>query len=120
MTTAQSDPLRTYEPISTDRARGNLRASVDFQTIAPGHDFKFAAPRVLDRNNRPRLEFESREHGTELVHGDRIVAIRQHVAAPVAYPDNEQLDLEVGGRFPTAKYVKDPLLTILILDGRPL
>ena len=60
-------------------------ASVEFQTLAPGNDFELAANSVLDRNYWYRLEFESRQHGTELVHGERIVAIRKHVAAPVAY-----------------------------------
>ena len=79
------------------------RTSVNFQTIAPSHDFKFAANRVLDRNNRPRLEFESREHGTELVHGDRIVAIRQHIAAPVIIAGLDVSFQEVVHSVPTGK-----------------
>jgi hypothetical protein len=51
------------------------------------------------------------------VHGDRIIAIGEHIAAPVTNADHEQLDLEVGGGFPSAKDIKYPLLRFLVFEG---
>ena len=34
------------------------------------------------------------------MNGRRIVAVHQHIATPVAYADNEQLDLEITGCLP--------------------
>ena len=94
--------------------------SAEFQTITPSHDFELAAHSVLDRNDRARLEFEGWEHRAELVHGDRIMAVGQHVAAPITNTDHEQFDLEVGRGFPLTKDIKYPLLSFLVFDGRAL
>jgi len=48
------------------------------------------------------------------MNGRRIVAVQQHVAAPVAHADNEQLDLKIAGRL-LRENLKDPLLRILVL-----
>ncbi len=40
------------------------------------------------------------------MHGERIVAIRKHVAAPVTYSDHKQLDLEIAGRFPLTEDIE--------------
>jgi hypothetical protein len=91
--------------------------SIEIQTIAPCHDFEFAAHGVRDWNDRSRLKFEGRKHRAELVHGDRIIAVGQHIATPIPNTDQEQFDLEVGGAFPLAKYIKYPLLRFFIFDG---
>jgi hypothetical protein len=53
------------------------------------------------------------------MNGRRIVAVQQHVAAPVAHADNEQLDLKIAGRL-LRENLKDPLLRILVLYRRLL
>jgi hypothetical protein len=47
---------------------------------------------------------------------ERIVAIDQHIAAPVADPDHEHLDLEVCWLFPAAEHIENAPLGLFILD----
>src|SRR5436309_2038254 len=96
------------------------KPSLVFQSISPGNYLAFAADGFLDRNDGSRLEYESRKHRTELVDGHRIVALYQHMPTPLADSYHEEFDLEIGGRLPLTEYLKDSLLGILVLDGRPL
>lgn len=92
--------------------------SAAFQSIAPGDSFEFDPDCVLDGNHGSRLEFESRVGRAELVNGQRIVAVHQHVPTPFAHSHYEQLDLEAGGRLPLTEHLKYPLLGILVLRRR--
>src|SRR4029078_12505348 len=65
------------------------------EPVAPCHHFKLYPDGVHDRHNRPRLEHERRQHRAELVNGQRIIAIDHHIAAPIADPNHEHLDLEI-------------------------
>ena len=94
--------------------------SLTFQSIPPGNDLEFAADGFLDRNDGPRLEYESRKHRTKLVNGHRIVALYEHMPTPLADSYHEEVDLEIGGRLPLTEHLKDSLLGILVLDGRTL
>ena len=49
--------------------------SLDFESVAPSHDFEFGADGVLDGNYRARLHSKSRQHGAKLVNGQRIVTL---------------------------------------------
>ena len=51
------------------------------------------------------------------MHGDRIIAVSQHIATPIANTDHKRFDLEVGGGFSSTKDIKDPLLCFLVFDG---
>jgi hypothetical protein len=62
------------------------RKAIDSSSTAHG---------IVDRNDGPRFEHKSRKHRAELVNGRRIVTVQQHIPAPVAYADHEQLDLEI-------------------------
>ena len=93
--------------------------SVWFQPVAIGHRFQFDPDRIFDGNDRSGLEHEGREHRTELVNRRRIVAVHQHMPAPFADADNEDLDLEVRRRLPGAEDLKDALLGIFVFDGDP-
>src|ERR1043166_2901165 len=66
------------------------------------------------------LEYESRKHRTEFVHGHRIITFHQHMPTPLADSYYEEFDLEIGGGLPLTEYLKDPLLGILVLHGRTL
>src|SRR5207244_11870754 len=94
--------------------------SLAFQSVAPGDCFEFDPDCVLDGNHGSRLEFESRVGRAELVNGQRIVAVHQHVPTPLAHSHYEQLDLEICWRLPLTEHVKDPPLGILVLHRRTL
>jgi hypothetical protein len=66
------------------------------------------------------LEYKSREHGTKLVNREWVVAFHQHMPTPLAHPNYEKFDLEIGRRLPLAKHLEDSLLGVLILDRRTL
>src|SRR5579859_3014460 len=91
-----------------------------FQPVAEGHRFAFHTNGVGDRDDRPSLEGESRQHRTELMHFERVITFHQHIPAPITNADDERLDLEIGWRLPRAKYLQDSLLCIFVLDGRTL
>ena len=55
----------------------SMRCSLAFQSVTPGHDFKFGPDCVLDRDYGARLKFESRKHRAKLVNRKRIVAVYQ-------------------------------------------
>src|SRR5687768_7686281 len=101
-------------------ARKPKASSLAFQTVPPGNHFEFTANSLLDRNDRSRLEYESRKHRTKLVNEQRIVTVYQHMATPLPDSDHEKLDLEIGGRLPLTENLEDPLLGVLVLDGRTL
>src|SRR5208282_122183 len=71
-------------------------------------------------NHGSRLHFKGRQHRAELVHGEGIVAVHQHVPAPFADSHYEHLDLEIGGGLPLREHLQDPLLDILVLHRRTL
>jgi len=100
--------------------KGDGWPSFAFETVAPGDDFEFAADGFLDWDDGPHLEDESGERRTEFVNGHEIVTFHQHMAAPLANSNDEKVDLETGGRFPLAEYLKDSFLGILLLHGRTL
>jgi hypothetical protein len=54
------------------------------------------------------------------VNGRRIVAVQQHIPTPVTHAYDEQLDLEIAGRFSLREHLKDPLLRILVFHRRAL
>ena len=54
------------------------------------------------------------------MHFERVVALHQHVSAPIADADDERLDFEIGWRLPWPEDIQDSFLCILILDGRAL
>src|SRR5437870_1006311 len=113
--------LLPMSPIAqSGRSRRQSRPSLRFQSISPGNYLEFAADGFLDRNDRSRLEHESRKHRAKLVNGHRIVALYQHMPTPLADPYHEEFDLEIGGRLPLTEYLKDSHLGILVLDGRTL
>jgi hypothetical protein len=71
--------------------------AVAFQSIAPGDGFEFDPDRVFDWNHRSCLHFKRRQGRAELVNGQRIVAVHQHVPTPFADSHHEELNLEIGG-----------------------
>src|SRR5579863_6157055 len=97
-----------------------VNLSLTFQSVAPGDYFEFAADCVLDGDYGVHLEYEGRQHRAKLVNGYWIVALHQHMPAPLAHTNYEKLDLEIGWRLPLAKHFENSLLGILILYGRTL
>src|SRR5260221_14336568 len=91
-----------------------------FQPVAPGNGFKFHPDSVHNGNYWPCFEYKSRECRAELVNGQRIIAVRQHIPSPIAYPHHEQLDLEIVGRLPLSENLQYPLLSILVFHRRSL
>src|SRR5206468_13107241 len=79
-----------------------------------------APNRVFDRDDRPSLEFKGWQHRGELVYFNRVIAIGEHVAAPISNPNYEHLDVEGGWFFPFAKHIENSLLRPLILHCRTL
>jgi hypothetical protein len=77
-----------------------IRRSLALQRIAEGNRFEFDAHGIFNRNDGPGFEDKGGKHRAELVNGGRIIAVQQHVTAPVAHPNNEQFDLEIVGRLP--------------------
>ena len=71
-----------------------------FEPITECDRFKFDPDCVVDRNDRPRLEYEGGQHRTEFVNRCRFIAVNQHVSAPIADADYEHLDLEIPGCLP--------------------
>src|SRR6266545_2079708 len=94
--------------------------SGDFEPITKAHRFQLHPYGVHDGYHWSRLEFKRRQHRTELVNRQRIVAVQHHVSAPVAHSNDEQLDLEVVRRLPLREHVEDPLLSVLVLQRRSL
>ena len=94
--------------------------SLAFQSVAPGHYFQLDPDCILYGDYGARLEFECGERRANLVNGQRIVALHLHIPTPIAHTHYEQLDLEIGWRFPVTKYFEDSLLGILVLHGRTL
>src|SRR5438270_12998574 len=92
------------------------KTGLSLQFVPPGHDLELATNSVLDCNDRANLEFEGGQHRGELVHFNRVIAIGQHVAAPISNADYEHLDVEIGRLFPFAKNVENSLLRPLVLD----
>jgi hypothetical protein len=54
------------------------------------------------------------------MNGRGIVTVQQHIPASVTYSYDEQLDLEIAGRFPLGEHLKDSLLRILVFHRRSL
>lgn len=82
---------------------GRTASSLGFQSIPPGDDFEFAADRFFDRDYGVHLEHECREHRTELVNSYQIVALHQHISAPLADSDYKEVDFEIARRLPLAE-----------------
>src|SRR5690349_17847950 len=68
--------------------------SAALQPIAPLDDFELSAYGFLNRNHRMHLEDKRGKHRAELVDGYRIIAFHQHVPAPFAHADYEELNFE--------------------------
>jgi hypothetical protein len=68
-----------------------------FEFVTKGNCFKLDPDGVHDRNHWPRFKYKGRQHRAELVNRQRIVAIQQHIPAPVPHSYDEHLDLEVVG-----------------------
>src|SRR5712692_10146636 len=94
--------------------------SLAFESIAPCNRFEFDPDSILDGNHGSCLELKSRPCRAYLVNGQRIVAVHQHMPAPLAHSHDEQLDLEIGGRLPLRENLQYPLLGILVLRRRSL
>ena len=73
------------------------------ECIAPGDCFLFNADSVCDGDDGACLEFEGGPGGADFVNGGGIVAIDQHVAAPLADSDDEDFDFKVRGAFHCVK-----------------
>src|SRR5713226_6759188 len=113
-------PALRSDLLARGLAEGDGPLSGVFQSISPGNYLEFAADGFLDRNDRMHLEYESRKHRTEFVNGHRIITFHQHMPTPLADSYYEEFDLEIGGRLPLTEYLKDSLLSILVLHGRTL
>ena len=50
------------------------------------------------------------------MHGQRIVALHQHMAAPLAHAYHEHFDFEIGRGLPLRENFENSLLGILVLD----
>src|SRR3954465_8672988 len=90
------------------------------QSIAPGDDFELRADGVLDGHDRMHLEHERGEHRAEFVNVERIVRFHQHVTAPFADADHEEVDLEIGRCFPLAEDFENALLRVLVFHSGAL
>ena len=51
------------------------------------------------------------------MNGHEIVALEQHMPAPLANAYHEEFDLEIGGRLPLTEDLENSLLRILLLEG---
>ena len=94
----------------------NLEYHLCWIFIAKGDRFEFYPDCILDWNDGTCLEYKSRQHRAELVNGRWIIAVQQHIPAPVTNAYHERFDLEVAGRLPLREDLKDPLLRIFVLD----
>src|SRR5437660_6443678 len=72
-----------------------FRFLLAFEPITKVNRFKLHPDGVHDGNHGSCLEFKSRQHRAELMNRQRIVAVQQHIPAPVAHANNEHLDLEI-------------------------
>src|SRR5262249_47405028 len=68
--------------------------SLAFQSISPGYDLEFAVDGLFHRYDGVHLEPKRGEHRTEFVNGHQIVALHEHVPAPLAHSDHKEVDLE--------------------------
>ena len=82
---------RYYQAEATRCARQLLC----FEPITKGDGFELHPDGIHDGYHRPRFEDECWQHRAELVNGQRVVAVEQHVPTPVADAYDEQLDLEI-------------------------
>src|SRR6266576_4713946 len=89
-------------------------------SIMKGNRFKLHPDSVHDGNHWSCFEYKRRESRTELVNGQRIIAVHQHIPTPIAYPHHEQLDLEIVGGFPLSENLQYSLLGILVFHWRSL
>src|SRR5258705_2359408 len=114
--------IHPHAPEESDRAAAHSLASGTsgawFQTVSPGDDLEFAADGFFDRDDGMHLEHERRKHRTEFVNSHRIVAFHQHVPAPLADSDHEEVDLEIAWGLPLAEDFEDSLLGILVFRRR--
>src|SRR4051794_21462732 len=90
------------------------------QPITKRHRFLLHSHSVLDGDNGSCLKHECRQHRAKLVNSRWLITLQQHVTAPVAHSNDEQLDLEVGGRLPLSEYLQNPLLRVLVFHRRTL
>ena len=94
--------------------------SLDFESVAPSHDFEFGTDGVPDRNYGTHLEGEGRQHRTKFMERQWVVAIHQQISSPIAHAYHEELDLKIGGRLPLPKNLEDSRLSLLVFGGRTL
>ena len=98
--------------------QARLQIFLGFQSVAPGHRFKFDSNCVLDGHDRSRLELERRQHRTKLVNREWIVAVHQHVPAPLTHAYDKHFNLEIGGRRKTSRIVFGHSRTQQVNPGR--
>src|SRR5437763_440701 len=96
------------------------RMSLDFEPVAPSHDFEFGTDGVRDRNHGAHLKGEGRQHRTKFMKRQWVVAIHQQISSPIAHAYHEELDLEIGRGLPLPKNLKNSRLSLFIFGGRTL
>src|SRR5260370_19429482 len=99
---------------------GCAGTSLDFESVAPSHDFEFGTDGVRDRNYGTHLEGEGRQHRTKFMERQCVVAIHQQVSSPIANAYHEKLDLKIGGRLLLPKNLEDSRLSLLVFPGPTL
>src|SRR6266487_6425191 len=115
--------LLGYSSMNAQRVRTGSAPELvllTFQFIAVGHRFQFHTNGIGDRDDGASFEPEGRQHRTELMYFERVVAFHQHIPAPITDADDEGLDFEIVWRFPWAEDLQNSLLRIFVLDGRTL
>jgi len=90
------------------------------ESVAKRNRFEFNANGIVNWNHRSRFKHKGRKHRAEFVNRGRIVAIQQHVTAPVTHTNHEHLDLEIPGRLPLREHLQNSFLRVLVFNGRTL
>lgn len=86
------------------------------ETIPKGNGFKFDAHSVCDRNYRARFEYKCGKHEAKTCEHRWDHRNQSSYNTPITHPDNEQLDLEIGGGLPLSENLQNALLGILVLN----
>src|SRR6476620_576459 len=94
--------------------------SVSFESVAPRHHLEFGTDSVRNRNYRTHFKRKRRQHRTEFMQRQRIVAIHQQISTPIAHAYHEELNLEIGGSLPLTENLEDPRLGLFVFGGRTL
>ncbi len=98
-------PSPTLEALPTQSSP----TSLNLKSIAPSDLFHFPPHSILHRNHRPRLKLKSRQHRAKLVHRHRVIALHQHMPAPLAHALHKHFDLEINRRLQLRENFEHPL-----------